>query len=52
MYDIRELQSGEIAEKPGLLAEAVVATSQLEKDRIVNEDPKWNGEYNKVQVSL
>ena len=45
VYDVRELQALENMDKiDGAvgLTESPLGTS-LEKDRIVNEDPKWNG---------
>lgn len=44
VYDIREMQNVEVAEKQLGTLETTAAT-QLEKDRMVNEDPKWNGRF-------
>ena len=41
VYDIREITGTDASEKGPLES---TATTQLEKDRMVNEDPKWNGE--------
>ena len=42
VYDIREITGTDISEKGPLES---TATTQLEKDRMVNEDPKWNGKF-------
>lgn len=39
VYDVRELQAMETTEKTSNLA----TPSSLEKERILNEDPRWNG---------
>ena len=48
VYDIRELKSmADNTTTPADLSRIMfpdtVPATQLEKDRIVNEDPKWNG---------
>lgn len=43
-YDVRELQAMENAERQGSNITDSPLGSSLEKDRIINEDPRWNGE--------
>ena len=46
VYDIRELKSMSdqiTPEEVSLVLPDTVPATQLEKDRIINEDPKWNG---------
>ena len=43
-YDVRELQALENAERQGSSITDSPLGSSLEKDRIINEDPRWNGE--------
>lgn len=43
IYDIVELQAAESGELPGSIAESPLGAS-LETDRMLNEDPVWNGE--------
>lgn len=46
VYDDREMQNPELAEKIALgETPASMAASQLEKDKIINEDPRWNGKF-------
>ena len=47
VYDIKELKSlseQTLADDVTLMLPDTVPATQLEKDRIVSEDPKWNGE--------
>ena len=41
VYDIRELQLIENGDLKGIVENT--AAAQLEKERIVGEDPRWNG---------
>ena len=41
VYDIHELQSMDMLDK---ISVASSSPSSLEKDKILAEDPKWNGE--------
>ena len=42
MYDIRELQSIEVADNVSS-SPGTPSSSSLEKDRVLIEDPRWNG---------
>ena len=43
VYDIRELQLMENGDQKGLIENS--ATAQLEKERMLSEDPRWNGGF-------
>lgn len=42
-YDLREMQAMERGESP-IDGPAVEMSTSMEKERILNDDPKWNGE--------
>ena len=48
VYDLRELQALNGTEKGNLVLEAPSAATQLERDRIINEDPRWNGLFSHI----
>lgn len=43
IYDIRELQTIETPDLKASLSSSSGTPSSLEKDKILAEDPKWNG---------
>lgn len=42
-YDMREMQAMERGESP-IDGAAIEMSTSMEKERILNDDPKWNGE--------
>ena len=42
MYDIRELQSIDVSDNTSS-SPGTPSSSSLEKDRVLIEDPRWNG---------
>ena len=45
VYDIRELQSIDTTSDNTSSSPGTPSSSSLEKDRVLIEDPRWNGEY-------
>lgn len=42
-YDVRELQALERGESPIDCAASIEMSTSMEKEKILNDDPKWNG---------